>query len=62
MDTDIWGVRRREVSYGSGSYNEIAHYPVSGGWTPSSLAAHRWPDPSCCIRKLSRLCLSSSLA
>jgi uroporphyrinogen decarboxylase len=45
-DTDIWGVRRRDVSYGSGSYNEIAHYPLAGDWTPSSLARHRWPDPA----------------
>ena len=45
-DTDVWGVRRREVSYGSGSYNEIAHYPLSGEWTPARLAGHRWPDPA----------------
>jgi uroporphyrinogen decarboxylase len=45
-DLDIWGVRRREVSYGSGSYNEIAHYPLAGDWTPSSIARHRWPDPA----------------
>jgi uroporphyrinogen decarboxylase len=45
-DADIWGVRRREVSYGSGSYNEISHYPLSGECTPTDLAAHRWPDPS----------------
>ena len=44
--TDIWGVRRRDVSYGIGSYNEIVHYPLAGEWTPSSLAAHRWPDPA----------------
>jgi uroporphyrinogen decarboxylase len=41
-DTDIWGVRRRPVSYGSGSYDEIAHYPLAG---ETSLASHRWPDP-----------------
>jgi len=45
-DTDIWGVRRRDVSYGSGSYNEIAHFPLSGEWTPARLRAHRWPDPA----------------
>ncbi len=45
-DEDIWGVRRREVSYGSGSYNEIANYPLAGDWTPASLKKHRWPDPS----------------
>jgi uroporphyrinogen decarboxylase len=45
-DTDIWGVRRREVSYGSGSYSEIASYPLSGEWAPGRLSAHRWPDPA----------------
>jgi uroporphyrinogen decarboxylase len=45
-DTDVWGVRRRAVSYGSGSYDEIAHYPLAGEWTPSRLAAYPWPDPA----------------
>lgn len=44
--TDIWGVRRRDVSYGSGSYNEIEHYPLAGDITPGRLDGHRWPDPS----------------
>jgi uroporphyrinogen decarboxylase len=43
--TDIWGVARREVSYGSGSYLEISGYPLAGTADPRSLAAHRWPDP-----------------
>ncbi len=41
---DIWGVRRRPVSYGTGSYDEIEHYPLAGASSPSDLAAHRWPD------------------
>jgi uroporphyrinogen decarboxylase len=41
--TDIWGVVRRAVSYGSGSYDEIARYPLAGD---IHLAAHRWPDPA----------------
>jgi len=44
-DTDIWGVRRRDVSYGSGSYQEIAHYPLAGEWTPAGLASYPWPSP-----------------
>jgi uroporphyrinogen decarboxylase len=43
--TDIWGVRRREVSYGSGSYDEIAHHPLAAGGGLPDLEAHRWPDP-----------------
>ena len=45
-DTDIWGVRRREVSYGSGSYSEIAHYPLAASGGIPDLEAHRWPDPA----------------
>jgi uroporphyrinogen decarboxylase len=45
-DGDIWGVRRRDVSYGSGSYNEISHYPLAGDLTPSSLERLPWPDPA----------------
>jgi uroporphyrinogen decarboxylase len=44
--TDIWGVERREVSYGAGSYDEISRYPLAGVSSPADLAAHRWPDPA----------------
>ncbi len=43
--TDIWGVGRKDVSYGSGSYDEIVHYPLSAGGGLPDLDAHRWPDP-----------------
>jgi uroporphyrinogen decarboxylase len=43
---DIWGVTRRDVSYGSGSYSEISRYPLAGELTPAGLREHRWPDPS----------------
>jgi uroporphyrinogen decarboxylase len=43
--TDIWGVTRRDISYGSGSYNEITRYPLAGELDPGALARHRWPDP-----------------
>jgi uroporphyrinogen decarboxylase len=41
---DMWGVRRAPVSYGSGSYDEIAHYPLAGVTDPGDLDAHRWPS------------------
>ena len=44
--TDIWGVRRREVSYGPGSYDEIAHYPLADAACAGDLEAHGWPDPA----------------
>jgi uroporphyrinogen decarboxylase len=43
--TDEWGIVRQAVSYGSGSYDEIAHYPLKGFTRPASVHAHPWPDP-----------------
>jgi uroporphyrinogen decarboxylase len=43
-DTDIWGVRRRSISYGEGSYDEIAHHPLAASGGIPDLDAHRWPD------------------
>jgi len=40
---DMWGVRRRPVSYGSGEYNEIDHYPLGDAVTVDDIAAHSWP-------------------
>ena len=45
-DTDIWGIRRRSQSYGTGSYNEIVHYPLAGLTDPAALDDVPWPDPS----------------
>jgi uroporphyrinogen decarboxylase len=39
---DIWGIRRKAVSYGEGSYDEIVHYPLANAQTVSDLDAHRW--------------------
>ena len=41
---DIWGVRRAPVSYGSGSYDEIAYYPLAEAQTVRDLEALRWPS------------------
>lgn len=41
---DIWGVRRKPVSYGAGSYDEIDHYPLANASTTDDLARHRWPS------------------
>jgi len=45
-NTDIWGVTRRAMSYGDGSYDEIAHYPLAGELDAGGVARHRWPDPA----------------
>ena len=41
---DYWGVGREPVSYGSGSYDEIRHYPLGDMEDASELANHRWPS------------------
>ena len=42
---DIWSVRRKAVSYGSGSYDEIDYYPLGQAQDVGDLDAHRWPSP-----------------
>jgi uroporphyrinogen decarboxylase len=44
-DEDIWSVRRKPVSYGSGSYDEISYYPLAQVRNAGDLDAHRWPSP-----------------
>lgn len=41
--TDMWGVRRKPVSYGAGQYNEIEHHPLADA-DVAALAAHSWPS------------------
>jgi len=41
--TDCWGVRRRPVSYGLGSYDEIEHYPLAEVRTVDDVRGHPWP-------------------
>jgi uroporphyrinogen decarboxylase len=41
-NTDIWGVRRRPVSYGPGAYMEIDHYPLAAA-SLDDLAGYPWP-------------------
>ncbi len=43
--TDVWGVRRQPVSYGSGHYEEIEHYPLADAETVDDIIAHTWPEP-----------------
>lgn len=39
---DLWGVRRRAVSYGDGAYDEIDHYPLAAA-TLGDLDRYPWP-------------------
>ncbi len=40
---DIWGVVRKEMSYGEGSYDEIEHYPLAGADSLDDIVNHHWP-------------------
>jgi uroporphyrinogen decarboxylase len=42
---DMWGVRRRPVSYGRGHYDEIVAHPLKGITDPRLLDRHPWPRP-----------------
>lgn len=44
-EADEWGVVRKTVSYGAGSYAEIADYPLAGVTDEADLDAYPWPDP-----------------
>jgi len=41
---DIWGVRRKQVSYGAGSYSEIDHSPLAAAENMDQMALHAWPS------------------
>lgn len=42
---DEWGVQRRAVSYGEGSYDEIVHYPLLDIEEEADLVDALFPDP-----------------
>jgi uroporphyrinogen decarboxylase len=42
---DIWGVRRKAVNYGTGSYDEFANHPLADFTTVEELEAYPWPSP-----------------
>lgn len=42
---DIWGIRRRQVDYGTGVYDEAIHHPLARCETISEVHAFRWPRP-----------------
>jgi len=42
---DFWGVVRKPISYGLGSYDEIERFPLGDARTVDDLGKHRWPSP-----------------
>lgn len=42
---DIWGIRRKRVSYGAGYYEEIDRYPLEEAEEAGDLEGYVFPDP-----------------
>lgn len=43
-EIDIWGVKRKQVCYGLGFYDEISEYPLKDMIEPSNLNKYQWPS------------------
>jgi uroporphyrinogen decarboxylase len=43
--TDIWGLRRKFMDYGSGVYDEFDNHPLEGARTVEEAHAYPWPSP-----------------
>jgi len=41
--SDIWGVRRKKVNYGEGSYDEVEYYPLAGITDSNRIHNYPWP-------------------
>jgi len=44
LQFDVWGVGRKEVSYGAGTYWEFVHHPLAGARTVADVERHAWPS------------------
>ena len=44
-EADMWGVRYRSVSYGTGVYEEPVFMPLAEARSTADVHAHRWPSP-----------------
>jgi len=42
---DLWGIRRRTIAYGTGTYDEVVNPPLAACTTVVEIHAHRWPSP-----------------
>jgi fructan beta-fructosidase len=43
--TDLWGIVRKPVSYGSGIYDEVEVYPLAEVHSIAQVEAYPWPSP-----------------
>lgn len=40
---DFWGIRHKKISYDTGEYEEISHYPLAQAASIGDLEAYAWP-------------------
>jgi uroporphyrinogen decarboxylase len=40
---DIWGIRRRNICYGTGEYDEVDHHPLAAAESVGDIERFRWP-------------------
>jgi uroporphyrinogen decarboxylase len=43
---DYWGIRTKQISYGTGVYDEMFYHPLSYAQTVEDLESYMWPAPS----------------
>jgi uroporphyrinogen decarboxylase len=44
-EADIWGMRRKPINYGTGSYDEFANHPLENVTTVEEVHTYPWPRP-----------------
>ncbi len=44
QEADIWGLRRRKMSYGAGTYEEFDTHPLATVTTVEEVHAYKWPS------------------
>ncbi|MDH3251849.1 MAG: uroporphyrinogen-III decarboxylase-like protein, partial [Ignavibacteria bacterium] len=42
-EADIWGIRKKVVDYGSGTYDEFGNHPLAGARTVEDIDSFAWP-------------------
>ncbi len=43
-EADLWGIRKRTIEYGTGTYNEAAHHPLAHMTSADQIHVFRWPS------------------
>jgi uroporphyrinogen decarboxylase len=44
-EADRWGLRRKKMGYGAGSYDEFDNHPLASVTTVEEIHSYKWPNP-----------------